>query len=288
MPVTGKTRLIGIIGDPIEHTLSPVMHNAAFAHLGLDYIYIPFRVAREDLAVALAGIKALGFTGVNVTIPHKEAVLPLLDELAPEAEVIGAVNTIHNVGGRLYGYNTDGPGFVSSLKEEGGCDPAGKRVTILGTGGAARAVALQLALAGAAHIIILGRRLEKAEAIKDAIKLGVPDCQVTTGLIGKGELAKHVQQAQVLIDTTPVGMYPRVEDEPLVGREMLHRDLVVCDLVYNPVQTLLLQEAEALGCRTLSGFEMLVRQGALAFKIWTGREPPLEIMRKVVREKLAV
>lgn len=288
MPVTGKTRLIGIIGDPIEHTLSPVMHNAAFAHLGLDYIYIPFRVAREDLAVALAGIKALGFTGVNVTIPHKEAVLPLLDELAPEAEVIGAVNTIHNVGGRLYGYNTDGPGFVSSLKEEGGCDPAGKRVTILGTGGAARAVALQLALAGAAHIIILGRWLEKAEAIKDAIKLGVPDCQVTTGLIGKGELAKHVQQAQVLIDTTPVGMYPRVEDEPLVGREMLHRDLVVCDLVYNPVQTLLLQEAEALGCRTLSGLEMLVRQGALAFKIWTGREPPLEIMRKVVREKLAV
>jgi shikimate dehydrogenase len=288
MPVTGKTRLIGIIGDPIEHTLSPVMHNAAFAHLGLDYIYIPFRVAREDLAVALAGIKALGFTGVNVTIPHKEAVLPLPDELAPEAEVIGAVNTIHNVGGRLYGYNTDGPGFVSSLKEEGGCDPAGKRVTILGTGGAARAVALQLALAGAAHIIILGRRLEKAEAIKDAIKLGVPDCQVTTGLIGKGELAKHVQQAQVLIDTTPVGMYPRVEDEPLVGREMLHRDLVVCDLVYNPVQTLLLQEAEALGCRTLSGLEMLVRQGALAFKIWTGREPPLEIMRKVVREKLAV
>ncbi|HHW92020.1 MAG TPA: shikimate dehydrogenase [Firmicutes bacterium] len=288
MPVTGKTRLTGIIGDPIEQTLSPAMHNAAFAHLGLDFVYIPFRVAREDIAAALAGIRALGFTGLNVTIPHKEAVLPLLDELAPEAEIIGAVNTIHHVGGRLYGYNTDGPGFISSLREEGGCEPAGKTVTIMGTGGAARAVALQLALDGAAHIIILGRRFEKAEALKASIKARVPGCRVTTGFIHEDRLAEMVKPSQVLVNATPVGMYPKAGERPLVERHILHRDLVVCDLVYNPVQTLFLQEARAAGCRTLPGLEMLVRQGALAFKIWTGREPPLEIMRKVVRKKLAV
>jgi shikimate dehydrogenase len=271
---TGQTRIIGVIGDPIAHTLSPAMHNAACEHLGLGYIYLPFQVHREELAGALEGIKALNFIGINVTLPHKTAVLPFLDQIAPEAELIGAVNTIHNVGGRLIGYNTDGQGFVHSLLEGGRCSPKGKIITILGTGGAARAVAVQLALEGAAQLFIVGRNLQKAEEIAAAVTAGAPRCRVSTGCLEEREVANFLLHSQILVHATPVGMYPHVTEEPVVSRDLLHRDLLVCDLIYNPFYTKLLSQAAAKGCATLSGLGMLVWQGALAFNIWTGREAP--------------
>ena len=183
------------------------MHNAAFAHLGLDFVYIPFRVARK-ISPQLWPESGPWVLPFKCNHPPQGSSFTLLDELA-EAEIIGAVNTIHHVGGRLYGYNTDGPGFISSLREEGGCEPAGKTVPIMGTGGAARAVALQLALDGAAHIMIRGRRFEKAVALKASIKARVPGCRVTTGFIHEDRLAEMVKLSQVLVNATPVGMYPR-------------------------------------------------------------------------------
>jgi shikimate dehydrogenase len=285
--ITGKTATTGVIGNPIAHTMSPAIHNAAFAYLGLDYVYLPFRVLPEELEAAIGGAKALNFVGLNVTIPHKKAVIPLLDELSPEAEILGTVNTIHYRDGKAIGHNTDGIGFMRALQEEAGCEPKKKVVTILGTGGATKAVAVQLALAGAVQLNIVGRDVEKAEIICMAIKRANPLCETNTCSIHDvKELENNLAKSHILVHATSVGMYPHQTQAPLVNRNMLHRGLLVCDLVYNPVVTGILKEAEAIGCQTLSGLGMLLYQGASAFSLWTGRDAPIEIMKKVLQANL--
>lgn len=276
--VTGKTRLCGIIGDPVEHTISPAMHNAAFARMGLDFWYVPFRVKPEDLAQAVAGMKALNIRGLNVTIPHKVAIIPFLDELDPLAEKIGAVNTVVNDNGVLQGFNTDAIGFLEALIQKG-VEPKGKRVVVLGAGGAGRAVSFVLAERGA-HLVILNRRLELDWAEELASQLVQTfGGEVKALELTEKNLARALEEAYILVNATSVGMSPNV-DETLVTSDLLKPSLVVFDVVYNPVKTKLLRQAEKIGAQIISGLEMLVWQGALAFELWTGARAPVELMRK--------
>jgi shikimate dehydrogenase len=276
--VSGKTKICGVIGDPIEHTMSPVMHNAAFKKLGLDYIYIPFRVRAEELAQAVEGIRALNIRGLNVTIPHKVAILPMLDGLDPVAEKIGAVNTIVNNDGNLRGYNTDASGFLRALLE-GGVEPEGKNIVILGAGGASRAISYILAERGA-HLTILNRQLELdwAEALAGLISEDF-EMEVRVLELGFENLAAALAGADILINATSVGMSPNSEETPVPAR-LLKPELVVFDIVYNPIRTRLLKEAEAAGARTVVGVDMLAWQGALAFEKWTEQPAPFDLMRK--------
>jgi len=276
--LSGKTRLCGIIGDPIEHTMSPVMHNAAFKKLGLDYVYVPFRVKQEELGGAIEGMKALNITGLNVTIPHKVAVIQFLDELDYLADKIGAINTVVNDGGVLKGYNTDATGFLQSLLDRG-IEPEGKRVVVLGAGGASRAISFILAERGSS-LVILNRTLDKAKICADRIS-EVSQREATALKLDKENLAAAISEADILINTTSVGMSPNVNETP-VASDLLRPDLVIFDIVYNPIKTRLYREAEVAGAVTISGLDMLVWQGALAFEKWTGLKAPVEIMKEKV------
>jgi shikimate dehydrogenase len=282
--VRGTTKVVGVFGWPVAHSLSPPMHNAAFAALGLDYIYVPFAVAPESLERAIVGLDSLGIVGVNLTIPHKERVVPLLDEITEEARLVGAVNTVHCVNGRLLGDNTDGRGFYAPLKEQG-LAVAGQRVVVLGAGGAARSVVFQLAREGA-KVALTNRTPERAERLAQEVRdAGFPaDAVRTLAPDDVDGLAAALLDASLLVQTTRVGMHPEPEALPPVPLTAFHPDLLVYDLVYNPIQTRLLQEAEARGCRTMTGVKMLVYQGAVAFQRWTGQWPPTEVMEKAVLE----
>lgn len=284
--ISATTKLVGLFGHPVGHSLSPAMHNAAFAALDLDCVYMAFDIRPGDIERAMSALPALGLLGVNVTIPYKEAVLPLLDTVTPEAAHSGAVNTIVVDDGRLVGYNTDGVGFIRSLAEEAGEDPAGKTVLLLGAGGACRAVAAALAFRGAARIIIANRDVARAVAVAGAVN------QVQGGIaaavpLTEEEVARAMREAQVVIQTTPVGMYPRVDEPPVVNPELLRPGQLVCDLIYNPRQTAFLAGASRRGCRTLSGLGMLLFQGVEAFGLWTHQDPPVDVMRRVLEEHLA-
>jgi shikimate dehydrogenase len=276
--ITGKTRICGVIGNPIEHTMSPIMHNAAFKKLGLDYIYIPFRVSNEELAEAVDGMRALNIRGFNVTIPHKVTVMPMLDGLDPLAEKVGAVNTVVNNDGNLRGYNTDATGFLQALLERG-VEPRGKNTVVLGAGGASRAVSYVLAERGA-HLTILNRQLELdwAEALAERIAEDFKK-EVRVLELGFENLAIAMERADILINATSVGMSPNSQETPVPAR-LLKPELVVFDIVYNPIRTRLLQEAEAAGAHTIEGVDMLAWQGALAFEKWTEQTAPLYLMRK--------
>lgn len=282
--ITGKTKLVGIFGWPVGHSLSPIFQNAAFEALGLDYRYVPLSVRPEDLADAVRGFRAMNFAGANLTIPHKEAVIPFLDELAPTAAMMGAVNTIEVSQGRLVGHNTDGDGFVRSLLEEG-VGVAGARCLMIGAGGAARGVAVALARAGIAEIIIANRTLEKAEELAVMISSGMPHVKAA-GISLSGEaLRRSAEGMNLLVQTTSVGMKP---GDPLpVPVDILRADLTVCDLIYSPRETPLLQQASISGAKTINGIGMLLYQGAIAFEIWTGKAAPVEIMRKALESALS-
>lgn len=275
--INGKTKIVGIFGWPVEHTFSPPMHNSAFAHLDLNYVYVPFPVNPEKLGAAVDGIRGLGLAGVNVTIPHKSAVIPYLDKIDQAARLIGAVNTIVNDNGILTGYNTDAPGFVKSLEQDGGITPRGKRIFILGAGGAARAVSIQLALSGAGEIIFSTPVPQEMLGLGDII-MESTDSKVTEVAWG-GAINAGLQQVDILINATPVGMHPNTGVMPPVNLEALQHTAVVCDLIYNPRETLLLQKARETGLRTLNGLGMLLHQGAIAFELWTKTGAPVEIMR---------
>ncbi len=275
--ITARTRICGLIGDPVEHSVSSAMHNAAFNSLGLDYVYLPFRVEKERLASAIEGVRALNIRGINVTIPHKVAVMPLLDGLDPLAERIGAVNTILNDNGHLQGYNTDAGGFLKALLA-GGIDPAGKRVVILGAGGASRAVSFALAERGAA-LVILNRPLEMDWAVELAASLSrFSDKEVKALELNEQNLRAALGPADILVNATSVGMSPNVSQTP-VAKRLLRSGLVVLDVIYNPVTTRLLAEAREAGAETIGGLGMLVWQGALAFEMWTGLKAPADIMK---------
>ena len=276
--ISGRTKICGIIGDPIEHTMSPVMHNAAFKNKGVDYVYLPFRVKKEELSKAIEGMRALNISGLNVTIPHKVAVIPFLDELDHLADKIGAINTIVNNNGVLRGYNTDATGFLQALVERG-IEPEGKSVVILGAGGASRAISFILAERGSS-LVILNRTWNKAKICTDRIS-EIFQREATALKLNRENLAAALSQADILINATSVGMSPNINETPVTSN-LLKPSLVVFDIVYNPIKTRLQREAEAVGAKTISGLDMLVWQGALAFEKWTGLKAPIGVMKKEV------
>lgn len=269
-------KIYGIIGDPVAHSLSPVMHNAAFEKLGMDAVYLAFRVSKGELGDAIRGAKSLGISGLNVTIPLKEKALFFVDA-EPIAKKIGAINTIDFSSGTPVGYNTDGIGSLRVLKEIVG-EINGKNVLILGAGGAAKAISFYLD-GGGAKITIANRTKKRAAHLTS--KLSNAD------FIGLGvELEKRIEASDILINATSVGMHPN-EDATLVSADMMHPDLVVFDIVYNPMETKLLREAKRAEVKKrVDGVKMLVYQGAASFKIWTKKEPPIETMEKAVRAAL--
>ncbi|OGO00178.1 MAG: shikimate dehydrogenase [Chloroflexi bacterium RBG_13_51_52] len=274
--ISGKTKICALIGDPVEHTMSPAMHNAAFQQLGLDYVYIPFRVRPEELPQAVAGLKALNVAGFNVTIPHKVTVIPLLDSLDPLAEKIGAVNTVVNNNGELRGYNTDAEGFLLALLEHG-IDPKGKKVVVLGAGGASHAISYILVEKGA-RLTILNRQqeLDWAENIAQFI---LDELHIEVKVFELGHITDILPGANLLVNATSVGMSPAY-NASLVPAGLLNKVPAVFDIVYNPLQTKLLKEAASAGAKTIGGVDMLAWQGALAFEKWTGQKAPVELMRQ--------
>jgi len=283
--VTGKTRVCGVIGDPIEHTMSPVMQNAAFREAELDYIYTAFRVPAQGLKAAIDGMRALSIRGLNITIPHKVAVMPLLDKLDPLAERIGAVNTILNEEGTLTGYNTDAIGFRRAMVDKG-TDPAGKNVLVIGAGGAARAIAFALA-EDRASITILNRQeeFEWAEGIATRISDSY-EVPVFAAVLNRQNLERFVPLSDIIVNATSLGMTPNSRATP-VPADLICSGQLVFDIVYNPYETRLLREAKANGAKTLDGLEMLVWQGALAFQLWTGQSAPVDVMRQAAIKVLS-
>jgi shikimate dehydrogenase len=282
--MSAMTKVCGLIGDPVAHSVSPAMHNAAFKHLKLDHTYLPFRVGKEHLKMAIGGARALGIRGLNVTIPHKVAVMPLLDELDPLAEKIGAVNTIVNDNGVLKGYNTDAGGFLKALWQSG-FELENKKAVVLGAGGASRAVCFALTENGA-EVVILNRQQEMHWAVGLAVSVSeICDREVKALELNDNNLKAVLEPADLLVNATSVGMSPDVGQTP-VNKRLLKAGLVVFDVVYNPLKTRLLAEAEEVGASTISGVDMLVWQGALAFEMWTGLKPPVEIMKAAALEAL--
>ncbi|MGD9496632.1 MAG: shikimate dehydrogenase [Armatimonadota bacterium] len=280
------TRLVGVIGWPIEHSLSPAMHNAALREMGLNWVYLAFAVRPEHVGEAVRGVRGLGLVGLNVTIPHKSAVLEHLDEVGESVEALGVANTIvHTEDGRLIGHNTDGEGFVRSLQERGH-DVAGRAVALLGAGGSARSVAFACARAGARSIAVLNRTVGRAEAVAELVrKRGGLAAAVALPISGE-EARQAVEAADVVIDCTPVGMYPHADVEPVIPGVWLHQGQVVVDLTYNPLETVMLRAAAEAGAATVDGAGMLVHQGAISLQYWTGRQPPVETMRRALLEAL--
>jgi shikimate dehydrogenase len=280
----GRTKLYGIFGYPIGHSLSPLMHNTAFAHHGLDAVYLPFAVPPAHLEMAVKSIVALQMGGVNVTIPHKQAVMAWMDDLSPEARLIGAVNTIHLRDGRLHGYNTDGIGFLRAL-EEAGSDVAGRTVMLLGAGGAARAIAVQLCLSGIRHLYLANRTLARAENLAAFLKQNIAHADISVVTFGGPSLVAHLPDTDIVVNATSMGMSPH-DPMPLPSNELGPRHLV-CDIVYRPLHTPLLRAAQRQGARSVDGLGMLLHQGAKAFEIWTDNAFPIALIRARLLEALA-
>ncbi|MDO8588169.1 MAG: shikimate dehydrogenase [Armatimonadota bacterium] len=282
--ITGHTRLLGVFGHPIGHSLSPVMHNAALRELGLDYAYLAFDVDPADLESAVRAIRALGIVGVNVTIPHKENVIPFLDEISHEARLIGSVNTIINRDGRLLGESADGRGFMQALSAAG-ADVRGKKAVVIGAGGSARAVLYALVTHGAS-VVVANRTVERGEELAKRInEVTSPDSVRATSL-RPDSLREAVEGADLLVNCTSVGMWPDTDAVPC-PEDLLHSGLFVYDLVYNPLRTKLIAEAEKAGATAICGLKMLVYQGAASFKMWTGIDPPVETMENAVLEEMS-
>ncbi|RTE08523.1 shikimate dehydrogenase [Paenibacillus whitsoniae] len=279
--IDSHTILYGVFGDPIRHSRSPIMLNRAFEEAEMNSAYAAFHVKPEELGEAIRGLRALGFRGVNVTIPHKVDVMNYMDEIDEGARIVGAVNTVVNENGRLIGYNTDGIGYVRSLKEETGIDLRGQKVLVLGAGGAARGVAYALAKEGAGTIYIANRTKERAVELAATIS-----AFTTTIAVGMDELEGVVDEVAFVLNTTSAGMHPHVEDVPMPVA-LLRPQHLVSDLIYNPRITRFLREAEAIGARIHGGLGMFIYQGAYAFEYWTGKPAPVEAMRQVVEQSLA-
>ncbi|RCJ25455.1 shikimate dehydrogenase [Nostoc sp. ATCC 43529] len=285
--ITGKTKLLGVIGHPVEHSLSPVMHNAAIAHLGLDYVYLPFPIAPENLEIAIAGFAAVDLVGFSVTIPHKQAIIRLLAEITPIAQTIGAVNTVSRKNGKWVGTNTDIEGFIAPLQTTYQQDWSQKVAVILGNGGAARAVVAGCHQLGFAKIYVLGRNVQKLQAFCDSWNNSAIEENLQVGTWD--ELAKLIPQTDLLVNTTPIGMYPNVDESPLSAEEIaqLPQGAIAYDLIYTPKPTQFLKLAEKQGAIAIDGLEMLVQQGVAALKIWLQQENiPVEVMRQALQNHL--
>ena len=282
--ITGKTKVFGIFGDPVAHSLSPRMHNAAFEALSLPFCYLPFEVSPGALERATRAILALGIKGINVTIPHKETIIPFLDRLASTAERSGAVNTIEVSSGALIGHNTDGNGFVASLLEKG-VDPAGKRIFILGAGGAARGVAVALAEKGAEEITFVNRTVDRAKHLAERLVSLIPGLKVSfLGTDFKKPDLRRGERPILLINATPLGM--KKEDSLPFPESLLDSSWIVADLIYRPYETPLLLAAKKRGANIIPGIGMLLHQGALSFEIWTKESAPIQVMREALARGL--
>ncbi|MDP9367864.1 MAG: shikimate dehydrogenase [Chloroflexota bacterium] len=278
-----RAELTGVFGDPVDENPTGIMQEAAFRAAGLDWRYLTLKVTATGLADAMVGLRAMHFQGINLTIPHKVAVLPLLDEVAPDAAVIGAVNTVRRDGDRLIGENTDGKGFLRAVREDAGLDPAGVRVAILGAGGAARAIAVELALAGAIHLTVVNRSPARGQELVALLNDRIPAAATFVPWVGPYPVPEDVT---ILVNATSIGLFPRVDAMPDVVEETIRPDLLVCDVIPNPPLTRFLQAAEARGASTLDGLGMLVYQGAIGYLMWTGQEPPVAVMRAALEDVL--
>ena len=275
--ITSLTKLYAVIGDPVEHSLSPVMQNIAFQSLNLDGVFLAFRVESKSLKSVLDGIRNLDIPGFNVTIPHKVAVMQYLDEVDANAKAIGAVNTVVNRRGKLVGYNTDGVAAFTVLKEISS-DPTGKKIVLLGAGGAAKALAFNIASV-TKRFVIVNRTESSATTLASSLLENFKNQDIVGKKLTTEILGEELQDTDILINATSVGMYPHI-DETIVDRTLIHAGMTVFDIVYNPLHTMLLSEASIAGAKVITGVKMLVYQGALAFEIWTGRKPPVELMLK--------
>ncbi len=284
--ITGKTKLLGIIGAPVEHSLSPVMQNAAIAELGVDYIYVPFPVQKVDLSKAIMGFEVIGVQGFNITIPHKQAIMSLLSEVTSTAKMVGAVNTVWYNGAGWKGTNTDVEGFVAPLKTMAR-DWSSLTAIVLGNGGAARAVVAGLAELGFSRIEIVGRDRQKLLNFYQTWQ-NIPKIARLLQVHYWENLPELLPAADLLVNTTPVGMYPQIDNSPISEELMqqLKPDAIAYDLIYTPSPTKFLSFAAARGLKAIDGLEMLVQQGAAALEIWLQQPVPIETMRNSLKKQL--
>src|SRR5512143_2832024 len=279
MAVNYKAELVGVLGYPVAENPTCVMQEAAFAALGLNWRYLTMEVKPENLADAMRGVRALGMRGINLTIPHKVAVMPLLDDIAPDAQIIGAVNTVYREGDRLLGANTDGKGFLRGLREAE-IDPKGKRVAVLGAGGAARAITFELAFAGARGLTVINRSEERGRQLVNALREGT---SAVVEFVPWASTYALPPEIDVLVNATSIGLYPDVDAQPDISLDQARSDLFVCDVIPNPPDTRLMQLARSRGLRTLNGLSMLVYQGTIGFELWTGQAAPEAVMKEALR-----
>ena len=280
--ITGHTQLTGLLGSPVSHSISPMMHNEAFRQLDLDYVYLAFDVDTDNLKTVVDGMRAMNVRGFNLTMPNKNAMCALCDALSPSAEIIGAVNTVVNVDGFLTGHNTDGIGYMRALREDGH-DIIGKKMTILGAGGAATSIFVQAALDGVSEISIFSRRSPFFERAQNTINKLIErtSCKISLyDFEDSSILKREISESAILINATSVGMAPNIDSSIITDASMFHKDLIVSDVIYNPRETKLLKLAKEAGCKTQNGLYMLLYQGAEAFKLWTGQEMPVSIIKE--------
>lgn len=280
--ITGHTKLTGLLGSPVSHSISPMMHNEAFEQLGLDYAYLAFDVGTDQLKTAIDGMRALGVRGFNLTMPNKNQMCQFCDDLSPAARITGSVNTVVNENGTFIGHTTDGIGYMRSIQESG-YHIIGRKMTLLGAGGAATSILVQAALDGVAEISVFNNRsasFSRMEHIIEELKLHSA-CQIHLyDYSDSGILRREIADSAILTNATSVGMAPDVDASIITNPDMLHKDLIVSDIIYNPRETRLLRMAKEAGCPTLNGLYMLLYQGAEAFKLWTGQEMPVELIKE--------
>lgn len=279
---TFRSELVGVFGHPVDENPTVVMHEAAYEHLGLNWRYLTIDVLPDGLGPAIAGMRAMNFRGINLTIPHKVTVIPHLDSLSEAAELMGAVNVVVRRDGELHGENTDGKGFLKALVDDGGVDPSDARVTILGAGGAARAIAIELALAGVAQLTVVNRTAQRGRELADAVTAGT---RVTTRFLPWKAGMAVPEDTDILVNATSIGMSPDVEARPPIDYSTITARMIVCDAVHTPL-TPFLERASEQGAKTLDGLGMLVYQGAITFELWTGESAPVDVMHAALSSVL--
>ncbi|MDD3792689.1 MAG: shikimate dehydrogenase [Candidatus Bathyarchaeota archaeon] len=282
MIITGKTRACGVIGDPINHSLSPIIQNAAFEAVDLNFVFLAYKVKTSGLEDAVNGARALNIRGLNVTMPHKTRIIDFLDRIDLSAQIIKSVNTVLNKENLLFGFNTDGVGALRALKENG-VEPKGRKVLLLGAGGAARAVAYTLAKE-ADELVVLNRTVKSSHNLAKLLEKTVGK-KVVAGSLSISDIQRNLQDSDILINATSVGMKPKPQESP-VPIKLLRRDLSVMDIVYNPIETRLIKDAKSMGAVVIGGIEMLIYQGAASFEIWTGKSAPIQVMKKAALSHL--
>ncbi len=280
-----KEELVGVLGYPVAENPTCVMQNAAFEALGLPWRYLTIEVKPDALPDAVHGLRAMGFRGINLTIPHKVAVMALLDEISPDAALIGAVNTVRREGDRFIGENTDGKGFLRGVREGAGLDPRDKSIVVLGAGGAARAITVEVALAGAAKLIVVNRNVKRGQALVEHLNART---SAQTQFVAWDKMYSIEPTIDIVVNATSIGLYPDLESTPDVDLSAARSDVLVCDVIPNPPDTRLLQRARARGLKTLNGLSMLVYQGTLGFEMWTGQAAPEEVMKSALEKAFAI